>query len=220
MIPQNLVLLHPNKKAKIKLRLLAFDFRSLQSIKAKRVACKVSIVSVAVQLHEILTWLEGSIPENTCSRNNVISTSFSNLRRCVIDVDTTLFLRYVDATSTTIRRCDIDVGTPLFLRLRICVIDVDWCCFHVYVDATSTLVSCCFHVNVDATSTLVLRCFYVFSDITGFPATRPIHTCLSYDVASGSEITPCNKIDKPQVVYRFSGNVWRFTDFLETFWRP
>ena len=24
---------------------------------------------------------------------------------------------------------------------------------------------------------------------------------LSYDVASGSEITPCNKIDKPQVVY-------------------
>ena len=31
--------------------------------------------------------------------------------------------------------------------------------------------------------------------------------CLSYDVASGSEITPCNKICKPLVVYRFSGNV-------------
>ena len=30
---------------------------------------------------------------------------------------------------------------------------------------------------------------------------------LSYDVASGSEITPCNKIDKPLVVYRFTGNV-------------
>ena len=30
---------------------------------------------------------------------------------------------------------------------------------------------------------------------------------LSYDVSSGSEITPCNKIDKPLVVYRFSGNV-------------
>ena len=30
---------------------------------------------------------------------------------------------------------------------------------------------------------------------------------LSHDVASGSEITPCNKIDKPLVVYRFSGNV-------------
>ena len=30
---------------------------------------------------------------------------------------------------------------------------------------------------------------------------------LSYEVASGNEITPCNKIDKPLVVYRFSGNV-------------
>ena len=30
---------------------------------------------------------------------------------------------------------------------------------------------------------------------------------LSHDVASGSEITPCNKICKPLVVYRFSGNV-------------
>ena len=30
---------------------------------------------------------------------------------------------------------------------------------------------------------------------------------LSYDVAPGSEITPCNKIDKPLVVYRFTGNV-------------
>ena len=27
------------------------------------------------------------------------------------------------------------------------------------------------------------------------------------DVASGSEITPCNKIDKPLVVYRFSGKL-------------
>ena len=30
---------------------------------------------------------------------------------------------------------------------------------------------------------------------------------LLYDVASGSKITPCNKIDKPLVVYRFLGNV-------------
>ena len=30
---------------------------------------------------------------------------------------------------------------------------------------------------------------------------------LSYGVASGSEITPCNIIDKSVVVYRFSGNV-------------
>ena len=27
---------------------------------------------------------------------------------------------------------------------------------------------------------------------------------LSHDVAPGIDITPCNKIDKPQVVYRFS----------------
>ena len=33
------------------------------------------------------------------------------------------------------------------------------------------------------------------------------NTVLSYDVASGSEITPCNKIDKPLVVYRLTGNV-------------
>ena len=30
---------------------------------------------------------------------------------------------------------------------------------------------------------------------------------LSYDVASGSEITPCNKICKPLVAYRFTGKV-------------
>ena len=35
-------------------------------------------------------------------------------------------------------------------------------------------------------------------------------TLLSHDVASGSEITPCNKIDKPLVVYRFTGNVMTF----------
>ena len=34
-----------------------------------------------------------------------------------------------------------------------------------------------------------------------------IHVHLSYDVASGSKITPCNKIDRPLVVYRFTGNV-------------
>ena len=34
-----------------------------------------------------------------------------------------------------------------------------------------------------------------------------VYTMLSYDVASGSEITPCNKICKPLVVYRFTGNV-------------
>ena len=32
---------------------------------------------------------------------------------------------------------------------------------------------------------------------------------LSNDVAFGSEITPCIEIDKPLVVYRFSGNVMK-----------
>ena len=34
-----------------------------------------------------------------------------------------------------------------------------------------------------------------------------VKQCLSYDVASESVITPCNKIDKLLVVYRFTGNV-------------
>ena len=37
---------------------------------------------------------------------------------------------------------------------------------------------------------------------------------LSYDVASVSEITQCNKIDKPLVLYRFSGNVMTSTTTL------
>ena len=35
------------------------------------------------------------------------------------------------------------------------------------------------------------------------------------DVASGSEIAPCNKIDKPLVVYRFFGNF--YDDFMMSF---
>ena len=40
-----------------------------------------------------------------------------------------------------------------------------------------------------------------------FGGSHIVDPLLSYDVASGSEITPRNKIDKPLVVYRFSGNV-------------
>ena len=36
---------------------------------------------------------------------------------------------------------------------------------------------------------------------------RYIH--LSYDIASGSEITPCIKVHKPLVVYRFLGNIMK-----------
>ena len=39
---------------------------------------------------------------------------------------------------------------------------------------------------------------------------------LSYDVASGSEITQCNKIDKPLVVYRIRGNVMTSIATLRT----
>ena len=44
------------------------------------------------------------------------------------------------------------------------------------------------------------------------------NTLLSHDVASGSEITPCNKIDKPLVVYRFSGNVMTHIITLRKRW--
>ena len=39
---------------------------------------------------------------------------------------------------------------------------------------------------------------------------------LSYDVASGSEITSCNKIDKPLFVYRFTGKVMTSISTLRT----
>ena len=35
------------------------------------------------------------------------------------------------------------------------------------------------------------------------------NTILSYDIVSGSEIMPCNKINKLLVVYIFSGNVMK-----------
>ena len=39
---------------------------------------------------------------------------------------------------------------------------------------------------------------------------------LSYDVTFWSEIRPCNKIDKPLVVYRFTGNVMTWITALRT----
>ena len=52
----------------------------------------------------------------------------------------------------------------------------------------------------------------MYSLVRGFSAAttysmKQLKFELSYDVASGSEITPCNKIDKPLVVYRFTGIV-------------
>ena len=39
---------------------------------------------------------------------------------------------------------------------------------------------------------------------------------LSCDVPSGSEITPYNKIDKPQVVYRFTDEVHNNNAYIMT----
>ena len=46
-----------------------------------------------------------------------------------------------------------------------------------------------------------------------------IYKLLSYDVASGSEITLCNKIDKQLVVYRFTGNVMTSIITLHKRWQ-
>ena len=49
------------------------------------------------------------------------------------------------------------------------------------------------------------------------------YTILSHDIASVNEIMPCNKIHKPLVVFRFSGNVmtsitmFRHNDKIITF---
>ena len=43
-----------------------------------------------------------------------------------------------------------------------------------------------------------------------------IYYTLSYDIESGSEIKPCNKINKPLVVYRFTGNVMTSITALHT----
>ena len=45
------------------------------------------------------------------------------------------------------------------------------------------------------------------SSYRGFNVSVANQITLSYDVASGSKIKPCNKIDKPLVGYRSSRNV-------------
>ena len=55
--------------------------------------------------------------------------------------------------------------------------------------------------------------------------THKLEHKLSYDVEPGSEIKPCIKIDKPLVVYRFTGNVMTsitinvYNDTISTFLR-
>ena len=51
-------------------------------------------------------------------------------------------------------------------------------------------------------------CSFIFDTI--------MFSFLSHDVASGSDITLCNKICKPLVVYRFTGNVMTSITTLRT----
>ena len=69
------------------------------------------------------------------------------------------------------------------------------------------------HID-DIVSMHRLICINLFSIFKLFPCDRPLHklgsphasfTILSYDVASENEITLCIKIDKPLMLYRFSG---------------
>ena len=57
---------------------------------------------------------------------------------------------------------------------------------------------------------------FILKIVNKFLFPDAIDILLSYDVASGSEITPCNKIDKPLVVCRFTGNVMTSITTLRT----
>ena len=63
---------------------------------------------------------------------------------------------------------------------------------------------------------LWLSLYYTNALVTFFFHKNAVKMYLSYDVASRSEITPCNKIDKPLVVYRFTGNVMTSITTLRT----
>ena len=54
------------------------------------------------------------------------------------------------------------------------------------------------------------------STVSGMAHMQANYQALSYDVAYVSEITKCNKIDKPLVVYRFTGNVMTSITTLST----
>ena len=65
--------------------------------------------------------------------------------------------------------------------------------------------------------TLILKCLGLRISIYLVQLSKfDLKYVLSHDVASGSEITPCNKICKPLVVYRFSGNVMTSITTLRT----
>ena len=55
---------------------------------------------------------------------------------------------------------------------------------------------------------LIFNHFSIKSQVVGTRKNPLNEKCrLSHEVTSGSDITPCNKIDKPLVVYRLARNV-------------
>ena len=60
------------------------------------------------------------------------------------------------------------------------------------------------------------RAHVIVQNLSFHPQLTVQNAYLSYDVASGREITPCNKICKPLVVYRLTGNVMTSITTLRT----
>ena len=60
------------------------------------------------------------------------------------------------------------------------------------------------------------KSFKIYLSDRSVPVCTKLFTNLSYDVASGSEITQCKKICKQLVVYRLSGNVMMSITTLRT----
>ena len=66
---------------------------------------------------------------------------------------------------------------------------------------------------------LVTHCYIVVFLMSRLNHVSVIHFVLSYDIPSGSEITPCIKIDKPPVFYRFWGNYEMKTITTSCIWQ-
>ena len=86
------------------------------------------------------------------------------------------------------------MSLPINILIMCCVWDISFkLSYFLYV----TLFLSCFHTTIYVA--------YMYTVIA----------YLSYDVTFGSEITPCNKMDKPLVVYRFTGNVMKSITTLD-----
>ena len=73
------------------------------------------------------------------------------------------------------------------------------------MDTSSPFTHSFFSVDSPFLFVLLLLSFFNILIETYFTTIDIHYSELSNDVASGIEITPCNKIDKPLVVYRLTG---------------